>query len=151
MPIQTSLGTIYEVSAAAPATYDEAGFAALSYTEVGEVTNLGSLGATFEDVTHTPLKDGVTQHRKGAVDYGELAMTVAADDDDAGQILVDSGVDGANRDVVYSHKVTLQSGAVRYFSGQLFSNPETIGEASSMVNMEVNVKLAGKVLKVAAP
>jgi len=151
MGIQTSLGTVYETSAAEPATYDAAGFLALTFTEVGEVTNLGDFGPTFEDVTHVPLKTGITEHRKGSVDYGELAMTVAADDSDAGQTLIDAGVNGANRDVVYSHKVTLQSGAIRYFTGQLFSNPESVGDASSMVNMAVNVKLSGSIVKVAAP
>jgi hypothetical protein len=151
MAIQTSLGTAYAISAGPPATFDEAGYAALSYTDVGEVTNLGDFGATFEDVTNIPLLTGITEHRKGAIDYGELAMVVAYDVDDAGQILVESGVDGANRDVVYSHEVTLQDGQILYFTGQFFSAPLSVGDASTMVTTNVNVKLSTQPVKVAAP
>ena len=148
MAIQTSLGAAYAISAGEPATYDSVGFGALTYTEVGEVTALGNIGATFEDVTHTPLKTGITQHRKGGIDYGELSFPVAYDDADAGQDLVRSGVDGANRDVVYSHKITLQDGQIFYFTGQFFATPYAIGDASSMVNQDVTVKLTNSIVVV---
>lgn len=151
MAIQTSLGATWSVSTAAPATEDAAGYAALTYTEVGNIENLGSVGPTFEDVTFTPLKDGVTQHRKGGADYGSLQVSMATDEDDAGQTLVVSGVDGAERDTVFSHKITLQDGAVRYFRGQIYSAPETVGDASSMVMTEVNVMVSSVPVKVAAP
>lgn len=149
--VQTSLGATFATVAAQPATYDQAGFDALTWVLVGEVTTIGEFGATFEDVTHIPLVDGITQHFKGAVDYGELTMAVGYDEDDAGQVLVASGVDGANRDVVYSHRVTLQDGTIFYSIGQLFSNPITVGEASSIVSSNVNVKLSGQTIKVSAP
>lgn len=151
MAIQTSLGATWEISTAAPATEDETGYAALTYTEVGNIQNLGGIGPTFEDVTFTPLKDGVTQHRKGGVDYGQLSVTMATDDDDAGQALVIAGVDGAEKLTVFSHKITLGDGAVRYFRGQIYSAPETVGDASTMVLSEVNVMVSSVPVKVAAP
>ena len=149
MAIQTSLGATWEVAAAQPATEDATGYGALSYTEVNQIASLGAIGPTFEDVTFTPLKDGVTQHRKGGADYGSLAVSMAVDPTDAGQILVASGVDGAEKDTVFSHKVTLQSGDIRYFQGQIFSNPENVGDASSMVLSDVNVMLSTSIVKVA--
>jgi len=147
MGIQTSLGATWEVSASAPATNDSAGYGALTYTEVGEITNIGTIGPTFEDVTHTPLKTGVTQHRKGGADYGQMQVSMALDDTDAGQILVDSGVDGAEKDTLFSHKVTLQDGSIRYFRGQIYSAPETIGDASTMITKEVNVMVSSVPIK----
>ncbi len=41
---QTVAGTTIGISASLPATYDSTGFAALSYTTIGEVTDIGSLG-----------------------------------------------------------------------------------------------------------
>jgi hypothetical protein len=151
MAIQTSLGATWEISAAAPATEDATGYAALSYTQVKEVQNLGAIGPTFEDVTFVPLEDGVTQHRKGAVDYGQLQVTMAVDTDDPGQALVASGVDGAEKSTVFSHKITLGDGAVRYFRGQIYSNPETVGDASTMILSEVMVMVSSTPVKVAAP
>ena len=146
MPIQGSLGATYSISAAEPATYDDTGFAALTFTEVGEVATLGDFGPTFEDVTFVPLKTGVTQHRKGGADYGELSMSVAYDEADAGQVLIKSGVDGANRDVVYSHKIELAGGEIFYFTGQFFSAPYSVADASSMVTQSVTVKLTNTVV-----
>ena len=151
MGIQGSLGATWKISAAQPATENEAGYAALSYTEVNEIASLGAIGPTFEDVTFTPLKDVITQHRKGGADYGQLTVSMAVDNSDAGQTLVASGVDGAEKNTVFSHKVTLQDGAVRYFQGQIYSNPENVGTASDMVLSEVNVMLSSGIVKVAAP
>lgn len=147
MAEQTALGATWEISAGEPATYDDTGFAALTYTEIGKVESLGSFGASFEDVSYTLLKTGLTKHRKGAQDNGGLTVSLFSDDVDTGQILIDSGVDGAERDTVFSHKVTLQGGEIRYFTGQIFSAPETVGGASAMVTKEVNVFLDGDVIK----
>ena len=147
----TALGATWSVSASQPASENEAGYAALSYTEVNDVESLGAIGPTFEDVTFTPLKTGIAQHRKGGVDYGSLSVSMATNEDDAGQTLVAAGVDGANKNVVYSHKITLQDGAVRYFQGQIFSNPENVGTASDIIKNEVNVMLSTGIVKVAAP
>ena len=146
MGIQGSLGASYSISAGEPATYDDTGFAALTYTEVGEVANLGDFGPTFEDVTFVKLKTGLTEHRKGSVDYNELSMSIAYDGADAGQILIKAGVDGANRDVIYSHKIELAGGEIFYFTGQFFSAPISVADASSMVTQTVTVKPTGSVV-----
>lgn len=144
MAKQTSLGTAYAISAAEPATYDEAGFVALSYTEIVGVTNIGDFGPTFEDVTDIPLVTGITEHRKGGADYGEFAPVASYDVSDAGQILFLSGVDGAEKDTVFSHRVTLQDGTIFYVTGQIFAAPISVGDASSMVSITGNVKLNNK-------
>ena len=144
MAKQTSLGTGYAISAAEPATYDSAGFLALTWTEVPDVTNIGDFGPTFEDVTDTPLVSGITEHRKGGADYGEFAPAMTYDAADAGQSLFIAGVDGANRDVVYSHRVTLQDGTIFYVTGQIFAAPLSVADASSMVSMTGSVKLNNK-------
>ncbi len=145
MGTQTSLGAVYEISKDAPATYTSTDFAAITtWTEVTGVTNIGDFGPTFDDVTDTPLKDGITRHRKGGADYGEFAPVMSYDADDAGQALFISGVDGTDKDVVFSHSVTLQDGTVFYVTGQIFAAPLSVGDASSMVSITGNVKLDNK-------
>ena len=47
MTIESVAGTTLKISASTPATYDGTGYAALTYTTVGEVTDLGEFGRVY--------------------------------------------------------------------------------------------------------
>jgi hypothetical protein len=147
----TSAGTQYAVSAASPATYDEAGFVALTYTDVAEVTDMGEYGPTYEVVAHNPLSTRRTVKRKGTVNDGALTMQLGRDPSDAGQALLIDGVDGANIDVVYSHKITLQDGTIQYVTGQVYSYTTNISTINTITSASVTVELDNKIIEVAAP
>lgn len=147
----TSTGTVYAVSAAEPATYDEAGFAALTYTDVGEVTDLGEYGPQFEVVSHLALERRSEVKRKGSVNYGSSAIALGRDPSDAGQALIIEGVDGANVDIVYSHKVVLQDGTTQYFTGQLYSYTTNVGASNQIVAAAVTLEIDDSIVEVAAP
>ncbi|HSH51600.1 MAG TPA: hypothetical protein VK982_07740, partial [Bacteroidales bacterium] len=61
MAYYTAAGTTLSVVTGEPATFDEAGFSALSFDEVGEVTSVPSHGAEYALVTHNPIGDRVTR------------------------------------------------------------------------------------------
>ena len=149
--VLSSSGTQYSVSAATPATYDSVGFAALSFTDVGEVTNLGEFGANFNVVSYTSLATAVVVKRKGSKNNGSLNMTIGRDPTDAGQALLKSGADGANSALVYSHKVLFTDGSIQYFTGQIFSYNTTVGEADSIINASALVEIDNNIIEVAAP
>tara|TARA_R110000850_G_C9799750_1_gene450273 strand:- start:173 stop:622 length:450 start_codon:yes stop_codon:yes gene_type:complete len=144
----TSTGTQYAVSAAVPATYDEAGFVALTWTEVAEVTDMGEYGATYEVVSHNPLATKRTIKRKGTVNDGAMALQLGRDPSDAGQLLLIAGVDGAAADVVHSHRVTLQDGTIQYVTGQIFSYTTNIGASNQIVGAAVTVELDNAIVEV---
>lgn len=144
----TSTGTLYAISAAVPATYDSAGFAALTWTDVAEVTDMGEYGATYEVVSHNPLATRRTVKRKGTVNDGALAMQLGRDPADAGQALIIAGVDGAARDTVHSHRVTLQDGTIQYVTGQLFSYTTNVGSSNQIVGAAVTVELDNVIVEV---
>ena len=58
MTSQTGAGSSLAISVVAPATQDAAGFAALTFTEIGGVEKLGAFGASFAKVEFQPLKGG---------------------------------------------------------------------------------------------
>lgn len=147
----TSAGTQYAVSAAEPATYDPAGFAALTFTDVAEVTDMGEYGPTYEVVTHNPLPTRRTVKRKGTVNDGALTMQLGRDPTDAGQQLLIDGVDGSELDTIYSHKVTLQDGTVQYFTGQIYSYTTNISTINTITSASVTVELDNAIIEVAAP
>jgi hypothetical protein len=118
---RTADGTTIEVSTAAPATFDDAGYAALTFTEVGMVVDVGEIGATFADVTTYNLSSRDVGHLKGSRDWNETPLTVDNDRTDAGQVILRDHHDGANTDNPVAVKVTHQNGDVEYFSGLVFT------------------------------
>ena len=146
----TSLGTVVAVSIAAPATYDDTGYEALTYTTVGEVTNVGEFGASAAVVNHDPLGLGYTVKRKGQINYGALSLQMARDVSDAGQIILKAGADGATKYTVHTWKVTHQSGLVQYFTGMVFGYTTNIGGTNQIVGSSVTIELDRPILDVSA-
>lgn len=151
MAVQTSTGVLVGLVAAEPATFDQAGFAALTFVNIGELTNVPEFGPDVQVVTHEPLADGITKKFKGFINYGSVALEAGLDDDDAGQALIEAGVTGGDKNTEHSFKLTYPDGAVRYWTGKLFSYTENPGSANSMVSTTVNVEINSPILKVAAP
>ena len=85
--VQTSAGTTIAISAVLPATDDAAGYNALTWAAIGEVTDLGEFGREYATVTHNPVASRRTIKRKGSYNDGTMALQLALDRDDAGQIL----------------------------------------------------------------
>ena len=147
----TSTGTVMGVSAAPPATYDEAGFVALTFTDVAEVVDMGEFGAVYNKVDHAALERRNIVKRKSMVDYGSMAVQLGRDTSDAGQLLLVSGADGANKDVVYSFKITLQDLSVQYFTSQVYSYTTNVGAGDQIVGSTVQVEIDNEIIEVAAP
>lgn len=114
MSVNTSAGTLLSISAAAPASFTAAGYAALTYTPIGEIVDPGEFGRKYAVVTHTPVGTRGTQKFKGSFNEGAMNLQMGLDTADAGQILLQAAV---NSDAPHSFKVTLPSGAIFYFQG----------------------------------
>jgi len=143
----TSAGTTIEVSASLPATFDDTGYAALSYTNVGEVTAIGSFGQSAALVTHNPLDSRVTVKRKGSYNYGTLTLEMARDPADAGQTIL---VAAQNDDNSHSFKVTLQDGTVLYFTGQVMGYETSVSGTDAITSASCTVEIDQPIVTVAA-
>lgn len=143
----TAAGTAIGISAATPATFDAAGYAALTFTEIGNVEKLGPIGPTFAKVEFKPLK-GPTKKFKGSVDYGSLNPSLAHDDSDAGQTLLRTAAN--NLTTLYSFKVTYPDNAIRYFQGRVFGYPEVTDGADTVIMANPTIEIDTVVVKVAA-
>lgn len=84
----TGSGTCVSVSASTPATHDATGFAALSYTQLGELETLGEINIRHESASFANLCTGKTTIIKGAEQGVEFDIGVAMDRDDAGQAIM---------------------------------------------------------------
>lgn len=144
----TSAGSKLAISAAAPATEDAAGYGALTYTVIGGIEKIGTIGATIDKVEFQPL-DGPKEKHKGPVDYGSLQPSLAIDADDAGQTLFRTAAAPGNN-ALYSVQVTLPDGSKRWSQGRAFGFPETIDGAGSIIMAAPVIELSKKVINGAA-
>ena len=139
MAVQTSAGITLELSATLPATFDSAGFEAVTGLElVGEIESIGEFGIVYNPVTFTALSDRRVRKFKGSYDPGEPGIALAIDRDDAGQQLARTALAS---DDDYTIKITYQDGSADYFTGKVMSfttNPSSVDNIL-MGNMNIGV------------
>lgn len=149
--VDISLGTTIGVVAGAPATYDNAGFGALTFDPIGEVTSIGEYGGTGQVNTNIPLATGIVNKRIGSYDYGTAALTITRDSGDAGQTALKDGFDGTEKGNVHSIEVTFPDGSIQYFTAVISSFTTNVSDANSWTQASCNLELTNKVVDVAAP
>ncbi len=147
--IVSSVGTVVSVSTTAPATYDSAGFAALTWSPCGELAELPAFGAEAALATHTPLATGIVAKRRGSLNYGSVALTMAVSDTDTGQtVLQDAAEAAAGTDAQVSVKVVLVNAEIQYFTAQVMSYKVNVGNADAITMAEVTLEIDNAVVKV---
>lgn len=146
MALQQAVGTTLGISAALPATWDEAGFVALTYATVGRITSVPPLSVTYDVATFDDLGTGEEIKFSDMMRAGDGAFVVGLDSEDAGQIIVE-----ANQGEKVAICITLKGGAKYYRTGIILSyNPSNIS-VGGVVQAEVNMAFEKVTVKVAAP
>jgi len=145
----SSVGTEVYVDDAAPATYDQAGFEALTWALCGELSDLPTFGAEAALATHTPLATGIVAKRRGSLNYGSVTLTMAASATDAGQAILQTlGEGAAGSDATVSVKVALVGGEVQYFTAQVMSYRTNVSNADSITMVEVTLEIDNSIVTV---
>jgi len=130
MALTEGIGGFLSVSAATPATFNAAGYVALTFTDVGEASEIPEYGAAHAVNTFTPLKTGIDNKFHGALNYGSVTIPLGYDSADAGQIILLAAL--ASKDAI-SFRETRSDGTIRYIMGKVFSF--TRGQTVGSVNM----------------
>ena len=138
MTVRTSATTTLQISAGVPATFNQAGYAALSFTTVGEITNFGEFGREFTLVTHNPVATRGTQKLKGAFNEGTMNLTLGLDTDDAGQVLMKAA---ALSDSLYAFKITVAGGDVYYYQGLTMMFKVGLNDVNSVQSATATIKI----------
>ena len=140
----TSAGTTISISAALPATYNDTGFAALTFTEVGEVSDLGEFGREYNVVKFNPLKDRRTVKRKGSFDDGTVQVQLAKAATDAGQVILKTAT---NSDASHSIKIVLQDGTIFYFTAQVSSSTVNVGNVDQITSSTFKLEIDNDIIE----
>ena len=134
-------GTTIAVSASLPGTYDSTGFAALVYTDTGEVTDIGEYGKEYNLISHNPIGDRKTYKFKGNYNNGSLSLQMASAPADAGQAILITALDS---DTSISVEITHQNGDIDYFTSKVMSYrvavaAESIKTASTTLEIDSDI------------
>lgn len=140
MAVSTAAGTTIGISADTPATFDAAGYAALTFTTIGEITDAGSSGSTYAAVTHSPLGTRIVQKFKGSRDEGTRSITMALDNEDAGQILAREAL---HDDADYSFAVMYPDGSADYFQAKVMSFSRGVSGPDTVISATMDVAITG--------
>lgn len=143
-----SIGSTMAFCASAPATFDAAGYAALTWTLWDEVTNLGDIGPVAEVLKYNTVGTGKVHKRVGPVDEGSQSMEAAFDSANAGQILVKAAQ--KNRTTLYCRE-SLSSGDIFYYPSIVPSAPIKVGDASAITMLAPVLEITGDFIEVDKP
>jgi len=138
MTVRSSAGTTIGLSSSAPATFNAAGYSALTFTNIGEVTDLGEFGREYNLITHNPIGSRGTVKLKGSFNEGSINMTLGLDTDDAGQILAKTASQSDND---YSFVITTQNGDDYYFQAKVMSFKVNVGSVDSVTTATIMLEL----------
>ncbi len=143
MAVQTVAGASIALSATTPATFDASGYAAVFSASpgpavIGQITDAGQHGRMYNVVTHNPIGSRGTQKFKGSFNEGQKVLTVAVDEDDAGQTLA---ITALNSDSDYSFKVLYQDGAIDYFQAKVIGFQKSMTGVDTMVTATLTLEI----------
>lgn len=139
-------GTTFSVSASVSGTETGTAYAALVYTLVGEVTDIGSFGKDISLITHNPIGNKQTFKFKGSENNGALQLKLAKAVSDAGQTLLLAALNSA---ADYTFRVTLPDGADMYFRGKVMSFVTNVGSVNNILGADCKVEISGEIYEVA--
>lgn len=138
MTVYTSAGTTLGLSASAPATYDATGYGNLSFTTIGEVSDLGDIPSRiYEVVQWQPIAERGMRKAKGGYQIGTQTITVGIDPNDAGQTLIDSAT---NSDSPYSIKIDHPSLGTIYARALVMGGPKNYGDVNSIATQQITLE-----------
>ncbi|MFU0503655.1 iron ABC transporter substrate-binding protein [Pseudaminobacter sp. NGMCC 1.201702] len=136
------------------AAADAAAYAALVYTEIGEVESLGEFGDEAADVTFTSLSDARVRHLKGSRDAGVMSVVVGRDPLDLGQVAARAA---EKTKFAYAFKVVAadaqdanDTDSTFYFHALVQSAKENFGESDNVVRTTFNLGITTAIIEVPA-
>lgn len=132
----TFSGLVVGISTSSPATYDAAGFGALTFTNISGVVAPGNFSAAYTPVDTAVLEERATVRAKGTRNAVDFTLQVLLDLSDAGQLLLLAGADGAAVDTNHSFIFTFSNGDVYNFQALVgsFEEPGGDGNTNRLMN-----------------
>lgn len=138
MTVFTSAGTSLAISAAVPASYTKAGYEALTFTAIGEVSDLGDIPSRVYDiVSWRNIANRGDSKAKGGYTLGTQTITVGIDSKDAGQALVDAAT---KSDATYSIRISNPNLGDIYGRALVMGGTRNYGDANTIATRQITLE-----------
>lgn len=148
---QPSAGAVIAIGDAMPATLDKVGYESVSWTTIGEVTNIPEFGKVFNLQTFNPLADRKTYKFKTTYNNGSTTLEYGfvPGAGDAGQNDLNGAVES---DDSFPFRIILNDAETYiYYGAKVMSRPINIGTADGMLMGTTTLELDEDVLFTTAP
>lgn len=150
--LSPGIGTKFYVASATPASDNATGYAALTWVEVGYISEVPEYGPEYSEVNFTPLATGIKAKYHGELDYGSISLPFALAESDAGQTALKAAMTNKAR---VSFKIefpklatTSTSGPINYTQGKVFSFTRS-ASTGDVVSGTLNIGFEKPVVEVA--
>lgn len=107
--VVAATGTLMGTSASLPSTYDSnvtTGYASLTFTDLGEIIDIGELAKTFAVIAHQTVGRSYPEKIKDTYDIANISLTLGRASSDAGQVLMQTALSAS---ASYAFEITLPS------------------------------------------
>lgn len=156
-PFATSGTKIFIAAAASAEPADAAAYAALTWTEIGNVASYAPFGDQVSIINAPVVGDSRVRKAAGSRDSGNMTLRIYPDDTDSGQTaLVAASATNSTYpfriDYPAASKITVPGGTVakRYFLAIVAGGRESPGGNEEIITSEYTVALTTKIVRVAA-
>lgn len=138
MSIGTVAGTTIGISAGTPATFNVAGYEALTFINIGNIDDGGEHGREYAEVTFNPIDTRGTRKYKGSFNEGTKTLSLAYNSDDGGMAILKTALDS---DADFSFEVAYPDGDIDYFQAKVMSLKKATGGVDTMRMATVNLSI----------
>ena len=140
--INIAAGTTLSVCAALPETLTQAGYEALTFTQVKGVRSVGDIGKTHQTLENRTIGK-VPYNQRVGIDINTLQLELFRIDD-AGQYLLRAAVDDADS---YSYRV-VAPGLTRYFTAGCSARLPGTGDSKTICDTRVTLEIDSEVIEI---
>lgn len=143
MSVTTASGVTISLTAAQPASYDEAGYDTLFTTapipsKIGELIGGPELKRMYQLISYNLMDRKSTEKHKGSFDDGSFTLNLVYDYEDDGQLIAQEALDSAN---AYSAMISLPNGVRAFFQMKVFGFGFGAPDANQMVGATMDVQI----------
>lgn len=149
---QTNAGSTFGVSAAAPATYDPTGYAALTYTDAtaAEITDYQGPQPEWDTATDNTYNTADKADQKTARRLGEASITLQYDKSNSAFWAIIDAADLAKDDILSVRFSHANGTDFRYYTVQVKKASEIQGGADDFLTREIMMLPQTDIVKVDA-
>lgn len=147
MPLTSNIGGTLAISIATPSTTDSSGFAALSWTIVGEVVSVSPFSDKAGNIAVDLLATGRTAQNVGVKKVDDITIKMTYSKTDAGQILLRANT---NNGVTVSLRHIHSDGHIEYVFGVAADKEVDGAEAAGYKGFMTTLRPNSSIVEVSA-